>query len=122
MTSKEANEIRPITLNDAERGKKYTLDFDAESVTFAQQRGFNINEWDVKPMVVFPQLFMYSFRKNHQNVSANVIQSLWDELKEGGLPKGMMERLMLLYNKPIECMLVGDDENETKNSNVTVEL
>lgn len=119
MTTKEANEIRPVVLTD-ENGKVYTLEFDAESVKYAQERGFNSSEIDVKPMVVIPQLFKYSFRKNHKNVSNYVIDTIWKELTEDGMPEGLIERLMLLYVKPMECLATKEDSG--KNSRVTVEL
>ena len=119
MKNEEANRIKPITLTDTETGEQYILEFTAESATFAQQKGFDINEWETKPMVVFPQLFMYSFRANHRSVSPYKIQKLWDELSKDGVPDGVLERLMELYNKPIACMLL---EGDGKNSKVTVEL
>lgn len=122
MKNEEANRIKPIVLTDTETGEQYTLEFTADSVTYAQQRGFNLNEWEAKPMVVFPQLFMYSFRANHRSVMPYKIQKLWDELSRDGVPDGVLERLMELYNKPIACMLVGEDEDGGKNSKVTVEL
>lgn len=120
MTSKEANEIRPVVLTD-ENGKRYTLEFDAESVKYAQERGFNSSEVDTKPMVVIPQLFRYAFRKNHKSVSTFVIDTIWKELTEDGMPEGLIERLMLLYIKPMEC-LMSKEEDDGKNSRVTVEL
>lgn len=119
MTTKEANEIRPVVLTD-ENGKRYTLEFDAESVKYAQERGFNSSEIDIKPMVVIPQLFKYAFRKNHKNVSNYVIDTIWKELTEDGMPEGLIERLMLLYVKPMECLTTKEDSG--KNSRVTVEL
>ena len=119
MNNEEANVLKPIILTDTESGEQYTLEFDADSVTYAQQKGFNINDWEAKPMVVFPQLFMFAFRKNHRSLSPFKIEKLWKELSENGIPDGVLERLIQLYNKPIECMLI---EGDGKNLKVTVEL
>jgi len=116
---KELKEITPIILTDTESGDKYTLEFTAESVKYAQYRGFNIDDIDKTPMISIPQLFEYAFRANHKNVSKTKIDDLWKGMH--GMPNGMLERLTKLYYKPYDC-LVNDDEEERKNAKVTVEF
>ena len=119
MENKELQEIRPIILTDTESGEKYTLEFTRDSVAYAQYKGFVIDDVNVKPMVAIPDLFRYAFRAHHKNISTLKIDKLFDEL--GGLPDGMLERLVELYYKPYNC-LFNADEGETKNAKVTVEL
>lgn len=116
---KNLKEITPIILTDTESGDKYTLEFTAESVKYAQFKGFNIDDIEKTPMITIPLLFEYSFRANHKNVSKTKIDKLWDELH--GMPNGMLERLTELYYKPYDC-LVNNDEDARKNAKVTVEF
>lgn len=116
---KELKEITPIILTDTESGEKFTLEFTADSVKYAQYKGFNIEDVEKTPMITIPLLFEYSFRANHKNISPLKIKRLWEDL--GGMPNGMLERLMELYYKPYNS-LVNTDEDERKNAKVTVEF
>lgn len=113
-------EIKPIVLTDNETGIKYTLEFTRDSVKFAQFKGFNIDDIDTKPMLAIPDLFYYSFRANHKNVSREKIDKLFEEL--GGMPSGMLERLIQLYYLPYNTLIADEDEGEPKNAKLTVEF
>lgn len=114
------DEIRPIVLTDNESGDKYTLEFTRETVKFAQFKGFDIDDIEKKPMIAVPDLFYYAFRANHKNISREKTDKiLFEDL--GGMPSGMLERLMQLYYLPYETLL-SQDEKETKNAKMTVEM
>ena len=121
MASKEINEeIRPIILHDAEAEMDYTLEFNRESVKFAEARGFDIDDVGKYPMSKLPELFFYSFRMHHKNVSKEKTDRiLFDDL--GGMPSGMAERLGALYAAPFEALTNGN-EGKAKNSRMTVEF
>ena len=52
MASKEVNEqVKPIIIHDAENGIDYTLEFNRESVKFAEARGFDIEDVGRDPIV-----------------------------------------------------------------------
>ena len=121
MAKSEANErVKPIKIHDAETGDEYVLEFDRESVKFAEARGFDIEDVGKYPMTKIPELFFYAFRMHHKNVSrANTDKILFEEL--GGLPEGVAERLGALYAAPFEA-LNGKSNSEAKNSRMTVEL
>ena len=121
MASKEVNEqVKPIILHDIENGIDYTLEFNRESVRFAEARGFNIDDVGKYPMTKMPELFFYAFRMHHKNVSREKTDRiLFEDLK--GLPEGMAERLGELYAAPFEALTSADKDNE-KNSKMTVEL
>jgi len=119
MTNEELKEITPVTLTD-ENGNEYTLEFNADTVRLAQKNGLNHEEIAIKPMVVIPDLFAYSFKMHHKALSPMVIDKLWRELTEDGIPDGLIERLVQLYTKPMECLM--SDGTSTKNSKVTVKF
>ncbi len=121
MASKEINEqVKPIILHDTENMIDYTLEFNRESVKFAEARGFDIEDVGRYPMTKLPELFYYAFRMHHKNVSREKTDRiLFDDL--GGMPDGMAERLGSLYAAPFSA-LTNSDGNEGKNRKVTVEF
>lgn len=120
MAKAETNEkVKPIILHDAEESMDYTLEFNRESIRFAEGRGFDIGDVGKFPMTKLPELFWYAFRMHHKNVSREKADRiLFDYL--GGMPEGMAERLGALYSAPFEALTA--DEGKVKNARITVEL
>ena len=112
--------VNPARVTDHDTGTVYELDFTRESVKFAENRGFKVDELTVFPVTRIPELFYYAFRKNHKNVS----RSKTDDLLEGmgGMTTALLERLMQLYNQAALTHLIATDEDAVKNAKVTVEL
>jgi hypothetical protein len=121
MASKEINEqVKPIILHDNEDNIDYTLEFNRESVRFAEARGFDIEDVGKYPMTKLPELFYYAFRMHHKSVSREKSDRILFEYL-GGMPEGMAERLGALYAAPFSA-LTNNDGEEGKNRRMTVEL
>ena len=120
MANKEINEqVKPIIIHDEENGIDYTLEFNRETIRFAEARGFDIDEVSKFPMSKLPELFYYAFRMHHKSISrAETDRILFDKL--GGLPEGVGERLCELYAVPFKAL--NAKENNVKNPKVTVEF
>ena len=120
MAKKEINEsVKPIVLHDTEENMEYTLEFNRESIRFAEGRGFDISDVGKFPMTKLPELFFYAFRMHHRNVSREKTDRiLFDYL--GGMPDGMAERLGALYSAPFEALTSNEDSE--KNGRITVEM
>jgi hypothetical protein len=118
----EVNEkVKPLILTDNDTGEKYTLEFSRESVRFAEARGFNVNDVFRLPMTKIPELFFYAFRMHHKNIARDrTDRILFEDL--GGLPDGAFERLAMLYSAPFEALTKDEEDGETKNARMTVEL
>lgn len=115
------DKIKPIRITDKENGAVYELDFSRDSVKFAEERGFMLENVVNFPVTNLPLLFFYAFRKNHKNVPKNRVDSIYDRL--GGLSTSFIERLMLLYDQAQQSNNVLDsDEDMGKNGNLSVEL
>jgi hypothetical protein len=112
--------VQPVRVNDNKTGMAYELDFSRESVKFAENRGFRVDELTVFPVTRIPELFYYAFRKNHKNVARSQTDALLDDM--GGMTSAFLERLMQLYNQAALTHLISTDEDSTKNAEVTVEL
>ena len=70
--------VQPVRVNDNKTGMAYELDFSRESVKFAENRGFKVDELTVFPVTRIPELFYYAFRKNHKNVARSQTDALLD--------------------------------------------
>ena len=101
----------PIILKDTENGKEYRLEFDKESVRFAESRGFNVEDLAKYPMTKMEDLFYYAFRKNHKNVSRERAQNLLEGI--GALPDNFMKRLIELYSEPFSAFNGEEDGEQT---------
>ncbi len=112
-----ANEkIEPVTLTDNDTGMKYVLEFDRDSVKFAEARGFNIEKISAAPMTYIPDFFFYAFRMHHKNVSREKTdRMLFEDLE--GMPDGMLERLGQLWAVPYDALVQDEDR---KNAKMTV--
>ena len=119
MANTEVKEqVKPIILHDEENQIDYTLEFNRESVRFAEQRGFCVDDVARYPMIKLPELFYYAFRMHHKNVSRErTDRILFEDL--GGMPEGMAERLGELYAAPYTAL---DGGKQAKNPQMTVEL
>lgn len=113
--------VPPMFVNDTETGKRYELDFSRESVIFAENRGFRIDEVALYPMTRIPDLFFYAFRKNHKNVARNQTDALLEKM--GGLAPAALERLNMLYQQAFNYSgIIQTDSDKEKNATATVEL
>ena len=112
--------VTPITLTDSVAGDIYVLQFNRDTVKFAEARRFNINEiGDVLNMTAIEDLFYYSFRMHQPKISkAETDKFLYDKL--GGLPVGMIERLVDMYLEPF--MILKRTEEKAKNASMTVQF
>ena len=111
--------VNPIRITDQTSGEVYELDFNKESVKFAEGRDFVLEEVTRYPVTKMPELFYYAFRMHHKNVSREKTDRiLFDDL--GGMPDGMAERLGALYGVPFEALTSG--EEKPKNPRMTVEF
>ena len=100
MAKKEVNEkVKPIILHDSETGTDYTLEFNRESVKFAESRGFKIEDVGDYPMTKIPEMFFYAFRAHHKRLSKNQTDKLYEKM--GGLTPQIIKRLMELYQQAL---------------------
>ncbi len=119
MAKEIIDEVKPIIIHDEEKGVDYTLEFNRDTVRFAEARGFDIDDVGKFPLTKLPELFFYAFRMHHPNIArANTDKILFEDL--GGVPEGMVERLGVLYAVPLKAL--SSKENKAKNPKVTVEF
>lgn len=118
MEKKDKKVVKPIKITDTTSNITYTLEFNRESVMYAERQGFNITELQQKSLSGSLDLWVYSFRANHKGVSRETALKLLEDM--GGMPEGLLERLVELYAEPYK-VLIPDEEN-SKNAKVVVEF
>lgn len=115
-----------IRLTYKPTGEEYVLQFSRSSVVFAQQRGFNPMEVEVKPTIVIPELFYYAMRKNHMALSKEKVDKIREKLFPNGLPEKVIMRLVELYNIASSTQIIDldsvDNEDYGKNAETEVEM
>jgi len=111
-----SEKVNPIELES--NGKRYVLDFDRDSVVWAERHGFSVDASN-KAMSFISDLFYYSFRKNHpQMTQIQTDKILFDEM--GGLPEGVAERLGELYAQPYNTLIQTEDSAKNSKWKVTM--
>lgn len=101
------NEVKPMIITDMETGDQYTLEFDKESVRFAESRGFDLDDVAKYPLTKVEELFWYAFRKHHKRVDLLKARKLLEGI--GTLPEGFIEKLYALYSKPFDAFTEKDE-------------
>ena len=119
-STKEKKElVKPIRLVDNETGEAYILEFDRDTVKWAEQRGFDPDLVTKFPMTVGADFFFYAFRMHHKNIARDKTDKiLFDYL--GGINETtgkILARLMELY---YQCFDTLADKSE--NPRIAVEL
>ena len=114
----EEERVKPIIIHDVDNGIDYTLEFNRETIKFAESRGFSMADVDRYPMTKLPELFWYAFRMHHMNVSRQKTDKIFFE-DLGGLSEEVGTRLGELYAVPYNAL---NGKGTGKNSKVTVEL
>lgn len=112
--------IKSIFLTDKEEGETYELNFSRDSVRFAEQRGFVLEDVLKFKATLVPELWFYAFRMHHKNKARSQTDALLDKI--GGITPQMLERLMMLYQQAQLSNAVQTDEELAKNETVTVEM
>lgn len=112
--------IQPIKLTDNDTNETYELDFSRDSIRFAEQRGFKVDEVTDYPVTKFPEIFFYAFRMHHKNLSRTQTDALYEKL--GGYTPKFLERLIMLYNQAALANNIVEDEDAAKNAHMTVEM
>ena len=119
MGTKEAKDRpSPVIIHDLENNRDYTLEFNRDTIKFAEGRGFKIRDVDDYPMTKIPEFLWYAFRMHHPSVSMGQAEKILDRM--GGMSEALGKRLGELWASPFESLTAEDGDE--KNVTVTVDL
>ena len=115
--------INPIVVTDNDTGKSYTLEFNRDSVTKAENDGFSLQDLGRFPSKCY-DLWHYAFYMHNSRafITRELTRKKTDEVLDaiGGAmnaPEGLWERLGELYAQAYQTL-----EGDEKNARVTVKL
>ena len=108
--------VKPIVIKDSENKREYTLEFDRDTVRFAEGRGFKLQDVDDFTMTKLPEFFWYAFRMHHKSVSLAQAEEILRQI--GGMNEQIAKRLLDLWAQTYDSL----GSEETKNPNMEVEL
>ena len=114
-------EIAPIKIKGINDSSEfYLLEFNRASVKFAEGQGFKVQALeDGISIGAIEELFFYAFRMHQPKMTkAQTDKILYEDL--GGMPEGMLERLVNLYLLPFSTLV--QTEDQAKNARLTVEF
>jgi hypothetical protein len=112
--------VNPIRITLQSTGETYELDFNRESVKFAEMHGFELDNVTRFPSSKIPEFFYLALRKNHRRLSRTQADDIFDEI--GGVTGKILSRLIALYNQAALSHVIATDEDYEKNAKVTVEM
>ena len=118
MAKEISERVKPIILHDHENNRDYTLEFNRDTIKFAEGRGFKLSDVDNYPMTKVPEFFWYAFRMHHPSVSLSQAEKLLDRL--GGMNEALGRRLGELWAAPFEAL--APEDGDEKNATVTMDL
>ena len=87
--------MKTITVSD-ENGKKYTLEFTKNVIVHMEKQGFNIDDFDKKPVLMTSMLVQGAFMANHSSTKYSKIEEIFKSLKN---KKSFLEKLVEMYNE-----------------------
>lgn len=79
-----------------ENGKEYTLEYSKTSIMHMERQGFNMDDFDSKPVLMTTLLIQGAFIKNHSNVKYDKIDKLFKSLKD---KTAFLSKLVEMYNE-----------------------
>lgn len=101
--------MKSITVRDKDKNS-YVLTFTAETVQAIESRGFVLENLDKQPMIMMPLLLEGAFLAKEANrVTPDKVLEIWKDAKD---KKGLLQKLVLLYNDPIDEMLAKEGNQE----------
>lgn len=118
--------ITPAYVTDNDTGVRYELDFNRESVVFAENHEFNLEKLREYTALYMPDFFYYAFRMHHRNVPRDKVDKMREKWvapngDKGAVPVHLATRLVNLYQQAQNSVVMTEEDAE-KNSNMTVEL
>ena len=120
-TKEKKEEVKPIRLIDNETGETYVLEFNRETVKWAEDRGFDPDMVAKFPMTVGSDFFYYAFRMHHRNIAKDKTDKILFDVLGGinGVTGKIFSRLLELYYKTYSTF---SDEEAEANPRMAVEM
>lgn len=116
------DKVNPIKITDKETNHVYILDFDRESIKFAESQGFDWHLMRSQTITMTELLWYCAFRRYDKKISREKAVSMLYAL--GGMREAWMDRLTDLWLQGMESLVADESvsEDDAKNAKMTVTL
>lgn len=105
-----ANQVKPIRIKFTD--KEYVLEFNRKTVIFTNEMGFARTQLHDNLEKMLPILLFGAFQWHHRNEVRTVEKAEEIIANAGGFTDKILDRLIELYNQPINGMILSDEEAE----------
>lgn len=89
-------------------GKRYTLEFNRDSIRRMERQGFRIDESEGMPMTTVTSLFNGAFIMHHRNIDPKTLDALYDTIPN---KEAFVEKLSEMYSDPMLALMSEPEEN-----------
>lgn len=103
---------RQIHLTDPVTGLGYTLEFDRDSVVYAESIGFSIAKVRDAVATDMITLFRAAFHKHHPAIGKDDAYAIWDRIPS---KQELFELLMDMFQEPFNALIEEPSEGDSKN-------
>ena len=93
-------------------GKRYTLEYNRNSIRQMERQGFKINDYDGMPMSTITALFNGAFIMHHPNINPSTLDALYDTITN---KDKFLANLLEMYSEPM-LALMGEPEDGEGNT------
>jgi len=100
-----------IHLTDPITNGEYTLEFDRDSVKYAESLGFDLTRAETTVATDVICMFRAAFHKHHPRLDLATIDGIWDRISD---KKTITEALIEMFNEPYR-VLFSEPEGDSKN-------
>lgn len=90
-------------------GKRYTLEYNRNSIRQMERQGFKINESDGMPMSTVMSLFNGAFIMHHRNIDPKTLDDLYDTVPN---KETFLAKLSEMYSEPMLALMSEPEDNE----------
>lgn len=100
-----------IHLTDPVTNAEYTLEFDRDSVMYAESLGFDLSKAETTVATDVVCMFRAAFKKHHPRLDLATIDGVWDRISD---KRTLTEALVEMFNEPYAA-LFNEPEGDSKN-------
>lgn len=93
-------------------GKRYTLEYNRNSIRQMERQGFKINDSEGMPVSTVTALFNGAFLMHHRNIDPKTLDALYDTIRN---KEDFLAKLSEMYSEPM-LALVGEPEGDEGNT------
>lgn len=103
---------KKIYLTDPTTNVKYTIEYDRDSVVYAESIGFDASKAASAYGTDMVTVFRAGFHKNHPFVAKDVVYGIWDRIAD---KQGLFTVLMEMFMEPFNALMQEPEEGGAGN-------